>query len=147
MEPACAQACPTQSIRFGPVDELRQLAAQRLDDLHAQGVPEARLYGADDSVYGGLNAFFLLMDKPETYHLPNAANAVLPSRNNVRGYLATLVTAVVAVFGGLIALRRRREPAAAPPPEAAPPPPEAAPPPPEAAPPPADTEKAPGGEQ
>ena len=32
------------------------------------------------------------MDKPEAYKLPNAANAVLPSRNNVRGYLAALVT-------------------------------------------------------
>ena len=110
LEPACAKACPTQSIQFGPVEELKARAAQRLDDLHAQGVPEAQLYGADDSVYGGLNAFFLLMDKPETYELPNAANAVLPSRNNVRGYLATLVTGVVAVIGGLIALRRRREP-------------------------------------
>ena len=110
LEPACAKACPTQSIQFGPVEELQARAAQRLDDLHAQGVPEAQLYGADDSVYGGLNAFFLLMDEPETYNLPNAANAVLPSRNNARGYLATLVTGVVAVIGGLIALRRRREP-------------------------------------
>jgi formate dehydrogenase iron-sulfur subunit len=109
LEPACAKACPTQSIQFGPVEELKARAAQRLDDLHAQGVSEAQLYGADDSVYGGLNAFFLLMDEPETYELPNAANAVLPSRNNVRGYLATLVTGVVAVIGGLIALRRRRE--------------------------------------
>jgi formate dehydrogenase iron-sulfur subunit len=111
MEPACAKACPTQSIQFGPVIELRQAAQQRVDVLHSQGVTEARLYGADDSVYGGLNAFFLLMDKPETYGLPNAANAVLPSRNNERGYLATLVTAVLGVIGGLIALRRRREPA------------------------------------
>jgi formate dehydrogenase iron-sulfur subunit len=109
LEPACAKACPTQSIQFGPVEELKARAAQRLDDLHAQGVSEAQLYGADDSVYGGLNAFFLLMHEPETYELPNAANAVLPSRNNVRGYLATLVTGVVAVIGGLIALRRRRE--------------------------------------
>jgi formate dehydrogenase iron-sulfur subunit len=111
MEPACAKACPTQSIQFGPVIELRQAAQKRVDVLHSQGVAEAQLYGADDSVYGGLNAFFLLMDKPETYGLPNAANAVLPSRNNARGYLATLVTAVLAVLGGLIALRRRREPA------------------------------------
>jgi formate dehydrogenase iron-sulfur subunit len=110
LEPACAKACPTQSIQFGPVEELKARAAQRLDDLHGQGVSEAQLYGADDDVYGGLNAFFLLMDEPETYNLPNAANAVLPSRNNVRGYLATLVTGVVAVIGGLIALRRRREP-------------------------------------
>jgi formate dehydrogenase iron-sulfur subunit len=109
MEPACAKACPTQSIQFGPLDELRERARDRLDTLHAQGVREAQLYGEDDSVYGGLNAFFLLMDKPETYELPNAANAVLPSRNNERGYLATLITGVVAVIGGLIALRRRRE--------------------------------------
>ena len=113
MEPACAKACPTQSIQFGPVIELRQQAQKRVDALHAQGVPEARLYGADESVYGGLNAFFLLMDEPEAYKLPNAANAVLPTRNNQRGYLATAVTAVLAVIGGLVALRRRREPAPA----------------------------------
>jgi formate dehydrogenase iron-sulfur subunit len=113
MEPACAKACPTQSIQFGPVIELRQQAQKRLDTLHAQGVPEARLYGADESVYGGLNAFFLLMDEPEAYRLPNAANAVRPGRNNERGYLATLVTAVLAVIGGLVALRRRREPSPA----------------------------------
>src|SRR3989440_5713059 len=113
LEPACAKACPTQSIQFGPVDELRARASQRLDDLHGQGIAQAQLYGADDSVYGGLNAFFLLMDKPEAYQLPNAANAVLPRRNNLPGYLTTLVTAVVGVIGGLIALRRRREPAPA----------------------------------
>ena len=117
MEPACAKACPTQSIQFGPVDELRAKASQRLDDLHGQGIAQAQLYGADDSVYGGLNAFFLLMDKPAAYHLPNAANAVLPSRNNARGYLATAVTAVLAVIGGLVALRRRREPVREPVPE------------------------------
>jgi formate dehydrogenase iron-sulfur subunit len=110
MEPACAKACPTQSIQFGPVIELRERAQQRLEALHAQDVPEARLYGADESVYGGLGAFFLLMDEPEAYRLPNAANAVLPSRNNERGYLVTLVTAALAVIGGLVALRRRREP-------------------------------------
>ena len=38
MEPACAKACPTQSIQFGPLDELRERARQRLDVLHAQGV-------------------------------------------------------------------------------------------------------------
>ncbi|HEV8560140.1 MAG TPA: 4Fe-4S dicluster domain-containing protein [Actinophytocola sp.] len=111
MEPACAKACPTESIQFGPLDELRQAAQQRVDALHSQGVSQAQLYGADDSVYGGLNAFFLLMDKPEAYHLPNAENAVLPSRNNLGGYLGAALTAVLAVFGGLIAFRRRREPA------------------------------------
>jgi formate dehydrogenase iron-sulfur subunit len=112
MEPACAKACPTQSIQFGPLDELRERADLRLADLLAQGVTEARLYGHDDSVYGGLNAFFLLMDAPETYQLPNEENAVLPSRNNIGGYLGALVTAALGVFAGLVALRRRREPAA-----------------------------------
>jgi formate dehydrogenase iron-sulfur subunit len=110
LEPACAKACPTQSIQFGPVIELREKAQARVEALHSQGVQEAQLYGADDSVYGGLNAFFLLMDKPETYGLPNAENAVLPRRNNLGGYVTMAVTAVVAAIGGLIAFRRRREP-------------------------------------
>jgi len=110
MEPACAKACPTQSIQFGPVIELRSKAEERVRALQSQGVPEARLYGADDSVYGGLNAFFLLMDEPEKYGLPNAENAVLPRRNNPLSYLTMLVTGAVAALGGLIALRRRREP-------------------------------------
>jgi formate dehydrogenase iron-sulfur subunit len=71
MTPACAQACPTESIQFGPVDELRERAAARLDQLHGAGIAEARLYGEDpgDGV-GGDGAFFLLLDEPEVYGLP-----------------------------------------------------------------------------
>src|SRR4029450_9209139 len=75
--------------------------------LHSQGVAEARLYGRDEEVYGGLNAFFLLMDEPEVYRLPNTANAVLPGRNNLPSWLTGAVTAVLGLLGGLIALRRR----------------------------------------
>lgn len=109
MEPACSKACPTESIQFGPLDELRNRATQRLETLHQQGVTQANLYGHDETVYGGLNAFFLLMDEPEKYRLPNAANAKMPSRNNVGGYLGALGAAVLAFFGGLLALRRRQE--------------------------------------
>jgi formate dehydrogenase iron-sulfur subunit len=108
LEPACAKACPTDSIQFGPLDELREKAKKREADLHAQGLKEANLYGHDDKVYGGLNAFFLLMDKPEAYRLPNAANAVLPSRNNFGGYVGMVVTAMLGVLGSVIALRERR---------------------------------------
>jgi formate dehydrogenase iron-sulfur subunit len=107
LEPACAKACPTQSIQFGPLADLQKAADVRLATLHSQGQNEAQLYGRDTSVYGGLNAFFLLMDKPETYGLPNKDNARLPSRNDVGGYAAAVVTAVIAIVGGLVALRRR----------------------------------------
>ncbi|MBY8882238.1 4Fe-4S dicluster domain-containing protein [Streptomyces sp. PLK6-54] len=71
MEPACAKACPTDSIQFGPLDELRERAALRVEQLHDLGVPEARLYGHDpDDGVGGDGAFFLLMDEPEVYGLP-----------------------------------------------------------------------------
>jgi formate dehydrogenase iron-sulfur subunit len=115
MEPACAKACPTDSIQFGELTVLRRNAKEREADLHAQGLKEANLYGADDDVYGGLNAFFLLMDKPEAYNLPNAANAVLPGRNNAGGYLGMFATAVLGLLGAIIARRQRnREAAAAP---------------------------------
>lgn len=72
-EPACAKACPTESIQFGPLDELRERAALRVEQLQESGVPEARLYGhePDDGV-GGDGAFFLLLDEPEVYGLPPA---------------------------------------------------------------------------
>ena len=71
MEPACAKACPTESIQYGPLDELRERAAARVAHLHEAGVGDARLYGEDpgDGV-GGDGAFFLLLDEPEVYGLP-----------------------------------------------------------------------------
>ena len=80
LEPACAKACPTDSIQFGPLDELRERAALRVEELHERGVTEARLYGEDpnDGV-GGDGAFFLLLDEPEVYGLP--PDPVVPTRD------------------------------------------------------------------
>jgi formate dehydrogenase iron-sulfur subunit len=73
LEPACAKACPTDSIAFGPVSELKAHAQTRVETLRANGEPSAYLYGADDSgEYRSLNAFFLLTEKPEAYNLPPA---------------------------------------------------------------------------
>ena len=70
-EPACAQACPTNSIQFGELGDLRRRAEARLATLQDAGLHEARLYGADeDDGVGGFGAFFLLLDEPETYQLP-----------------------------------------------------------------------------
>jgi formate dehydrogenase iron-sulfur subunit len=71
LEPACATACPTKSIQYGDLDELRERAAARVEELHERGETSARLYGEDptDGV-GGDGAFFLLLDEPEVYGLP-----------------------------------------------------------------------------
>jgi formate dehydrogenase iron-sulfur subunit len=70
-QPACAKACPTESIQFGEVGELRERARLRVQELHDKGVDVARLYGADpDDGVGGDGAFFLLLDEPEVYGLP-----------------------------------------------------------------------------
>jgi formate dehydrogenase iron-sulfur subunit len=73
MTPACAKACPTASIQFGPVQELRQRAKQRVEELHRRGNSDAYLSGAESlDGYGGLNSFFLLEDHPNEYNLPKA---------------------------------------------------------------------------
>ena len=71
LEPACAKACPTDSIQFGPLDELRERARLRVEDLREAGQDQARLYLEDpaDGIGGG-GAFFLLLDEPEVYGLP-----------------------------------------------------------------------------
>ena len=71
MEPACAKACPTDSIQYGELEVLRVRARERVEQLHERGEPTARLYGDDpgDGV-GGFGAFFLLLDDPEVYGLP-----------------------------------------------------------------------------
>jgi formate dehydrogenase iron-sulfur subunit len=103
--PACAQACPTESIQFGEVDELRERAQRRVEELHAKGVDVARLYGADpDDGVGGDGAFFLLLDEPEVYGLP--PDPVVPTKSLASiwkhvGYAAATVAGLgVASFLG-----------------------------------------------
>jgi formate dehydrogenase iron-sulfur subunit len=108
--PACAQACPTQSIRFGPIRELTTQAIGRVAQLRAQGRTKARLYGADDAVLGGLNAFYLLEDEPEVYGLPSSPK--LPSRSLVPSSFWAILSAALAGLGVLFSFRERtRRPA------------------------------------
>ncbi len=105
--PACAQACPTQSIQFGDVDELRDRAAARLAALHADGVPEARLYGEnpEDGV-GGAGAFFLLLDEPEVYGLP--PDPVVTTRDLPAMWRAAAIAAGAMLMGAAASFTGRR---------------------------------------
>ncbi len=99
LEPACAKSCPTDSIQFGPHEELVEIASRRVAELHRRGIEGAYLYGAGDEpgeqLAGGLGAFFLLTEPPERYGLP--AHADSPVQENV------VPATVAAVAAGLLA--------------------------------------------
>ena len=106
--PACAQACPTQSIQFGDLEELRDRAQERVSTLQARGETGARLYLEDstDGV-GGAGAFFLLLDEPEVYGLP--PDPVDPVRSVGETWRASVVAAAglaVAIAGAVLGGRR-----------------------------------------
>ncbi len=92
MTPACAKSCPTASIQFGPVDELREKARLRVEQLHGQGNTDAYLYGDKplSDEYGSLNSFFLLEDHPNNYNLPESPPH--PFHGMVSRYAAALTT-------------------------------------------------------
>jgi formate dehydrogenase iron-sulfur subunit len=101
LEPACAKACPTDSIQFGNLVDLRARAAKRVEVLHERGHTDARLYGADeDNGVGGLGAFFLLFDEPEVYGLP--PDPVVPTRR-LKASLVPAAAAAGALAVGVLA--------------------------------------------
>jgi formate dehydrogenase iron-sulfur subunit len=107
--PACAQACPTASIQFGPIQELLDRAEKRVEQLHGQGASQAYLYGADDKILGGLNAFYLLMDSPETYSLPAQVVPQVPSRSVWPSSIKSMAASLLVTLGAFFAFGKRRE--------------------------------------
>lgn len=99
---ACAKACPTGSIQFGEVADLRAAAQTRLAQLKSLGQDKANIYGLSEA--GGLNVFYLLLDRPSVYGQPE--EVVVPQR---RLGVSTLTTVVGAFVMGLAALFSFRE--------------------------------------
>jgi formate dehydrogenase iron-sulfur subunit len=103
-EPACAKACPTKSIQFGPLDELRERADERLEKLQEEGWNGAQLYLRDpDDGIGGAGAFFLLLDDPEVYGLPPDPVVTTAFLGQMWTNMAAAAAALaVGVLGGFV---------------------------------------------
>jgi len=94
--PACAKACPTASIQFGPVDELLERARSRVEELHRRGETDAYLYGdRPGPTYSSLNSFYLLVDRPSVYGLPETP--VNPWLHMKGDYLRALVSGLLSL--------------------------------------------------
>jgi len=109
LEPACAKACPTDSILFGELDELRARARARVGELHERGVADAYLYGADAASQPGtegLHAFFLLTDRPERYNLP--PDPVVPTKRVAASWASVAVAALGMLAAAVAAVAAER---------------------------------------
>ena len=109
LEPACAKACPTDSIIFGEVAELREKAEERVAQLHERGVEGSlslRRRRGQPARHGGLNAFFLLVDRPEVYNLP--PDPVAPAKRVEESWLAAAVASVGLLAAAAVAVMGRR---------------------------------------
>jgi formate dehydrogenase iron-sulfur subunit len=106
LEPACARACPTWAINFGPIEQLKQQARQRVEQLQERGVTQATIYGLEDSEnYSALHNFYLLLDAPAVYGLPDAP--VNPHRYLRGDYLRAAAGLAVALALAIAALLLR----------------------------------------
>lgn len=101
LQPACAKTCPTESIKFGEIEELRQVAAERMKTLASRGMNDATFYDASDTSVGGTHAMFIVRGDPRAYNLP--PNPEVPTvylkkawRSSALGALALLGGAIIA---------------------------------------------------
>jgi len=102
LTPACAHACPTESIKFGSLEELRVEANRRIEDLHDRGMHDAILYDPVDTSVGGLHAFFITRGDPRQYNLPPRPE--IPTVYARQGWKSAAIGAGMLAVGTLLAL-------------------------------------------
>src|SRR5215471_5655072 len=93
--PACAKVCPTESIVFGRVDDLRVRARQRVHQLKENGYHDAQIYDPQETSVRGIHAFFLILGEPEAYGLPPKPQ--VPTIYLKSAWAAAITTAIAAL--------------------------------------------------
>ena len=101
LKPACATACPTESIKFGEIEEMRLVAQERLEELRARGMDDAQIYDPVDTSVQGIHAFFLVRGDPRQYNLP--PNPEVPTTYTKAGWASSAVAAGILLVGSLFA--------------------------------------------
>jgi formate dehydrogenase iron-sulfur subunit len=101
LKPACAQACPTESIKFGELQELRQEAEQRLQQLKDRGMQDANFYDPTDTSVRGTHAMFILRGDPRAYNLPPKPE--VPTIYLKKGWTSAALAAGLMLGGTLLA--------------------------------------------
>jgi formate dehydrogenase iron-sulfur subunit len=101
LEPACAKACPTQSIKFGEINDLRTQAQERLKELNTRGINDATVYDPVDTSVGGIHAFFLVRGDPRSYNLPPKPE--VPTIYLKDGWRSAALAAGMLCLGGFFA--------------------------------------------
>jgi formate dehydrogenase iron-sulfur subunit len=101
MEPACAKACPTESIRFGELEHLQLAAKERVQELKRRGLQDVAFYDPQDTSVGGIHAMFIVRGDPRTYNLP--PHPEIPTIYNRRGWRASAIGAGMLLAGSLLA--------------------------------------------
>jgi formate dehydrogenase iron-sulfur subunit len=107
LPPACAKACPTESIKFGDIEELRQTAQERLRELHGRGMTDAAIYDPQQTSVKGLHAFFIVRGDPRQYNLPPRPE--VPTVYLRAGWAASVIGSGLFVAGALLAFLSSRE--------------------------------------
>jgi formate dehydrogenase iron-sulfur subunit len=101
LKPACATACPTESIQFGDLDDLRERAANRIAELNSRGITDATVYDGRGTSVGGTHAIFIFRGGPEEYNLPPAPE--VPTVHLRKGWSSAAIAAGLMLIGTAVA--------------------------------------------
>ena len=109
LEPACAKACPTESIKFGRLEDIRKETDKRMQVLRDRGMHDARVYDPTETSVKGIHSVFILRGEPQTYNLP--PNPIVPTQYLKDGWTSAAVEGlamVAAVAASFFVCRRSK---------------------------------------